>query len=164
MAAAYTAQRIYKLVTGYFEVERRRKIYPYFEEAYDEALCKGPHKWDKTKLIMPPLPMETYMVCTECGYISGAGGGYKINAPALEVYRAHIVRRDERFKKNQDLIKQKQQAIDEAMNRLIKLHVVKFEGSINDNTEILQKFFRMATLEVESIYVTLGKQIDEDNG
>lgn len=41
---------------------RRKKMYPAIGPAKPETMCEGPHTWDKIKLALSGLPVETYMV------------------------------------------------------------------------------------------------------
>jgi hypothetical protein len=157
---------LYKSIQAIFafkEMLRRRKEYPYVERATDQRMCKGPHKWDQTKLALGALPTGKYTVCTECGYVSGQN--VMLNAPGMEVYRNNIKIRDERRDKWNKLFQVKQQRTDEIMRQQIKACVADLGSDLHKNIEVLEQFFRKSNIELESLYSKLNKEYyDEENG
>lgn len=166
--AMFTGVAVYKagLMFQYTkDLKRRAKDYPSVLKVKDpeSELCKGPHKWDRIKLALGNLPVDTYMVCTECGYISHEGSDHRLNGPGLEVYRNNLKRREERIKRWEAAFKQKQEESHNIMNRLIKTHVGELNDDLQHNIEVLQQFFRKANIELDSLYSTLNKKLDEED-
>jgi hypothetical protein len=160
-AAGYFAWKVQFYVKAYFKVKQRKVEFPYVESAHQELLCKGPHSYERTKLALGPLPTGDYLVCKDCGFIANEGGDYKLNKPALEVLHNNIKRRDRQIQIHNELLLKKQQMMDQVMNSLIKSRIEKFDGDLHKNIPELQQFFRLAAIEVESLYVTLKKDLDD---
>ncbi len=140
---------------------RRKKTLPYLEEATEENICKGPHKWDETKLMMYPLPTDTYNVCTECGFVATGEGEHKLNGPALEVLRGHIVRRDARMKQIAEVEKRKFEMLRDIKHKLVKSYWDKFGIEPNANAQLLYNFFDKALLEAENAYTIAAKELSK---
>lgn len=164
--AMFTGVAVYKAVLtvkAARELKRRSEQYPSVLEIKDGDLCKGPHKWDRIKLALGNLPVDAYTVCTECGFISHEGSNYRLNEPGLEVYRNNLKRREERLKRWEAAFRLKQEESHNIMNRLIKSHVRELNDDLHNNIEVLQQFFRKANLELDSLYTSLNKKMDEDD-
>ncbi len=88
MVAVYSAVvallviRLIDVIRQIMRYRKQRKEYPALEKA--ESICKSPHTWNKVKVAMREIPIETYNVCEICGYI--AGTDYKLNKPGMIVY------------------------------------------------------------------------------
>lgn len=158
----YFAYRSYTLIKAIVDHRRRKKTLPSLEVATAENVCKGGHKWDQTKLVMHPLPLDTYSVCTECGFVSNQVGDFKLNGPGLEVYKGHIVRRDARLKRWDETFKKKQEAIHFIMNSLIKNHIGLIGPDLHENIKVFEQFFRKANIELDALYSELNKLLEED--
>lgn len=163
--AGYFAFRTYSLVLSIIEVKRRRRELPYLEMARQELLCKGPHSYDRMRLAMAPLPIETYLICKDCGFISNDEGSFKLNKPALEVYHNNLKIRDRQAEIDLMLLRKKQEKLDLLMNKMIKglLEDPDFyrHDDINFRIQVLQQFFRKSAIEIESMYASLKKDLDE---
>lgn len=158
------AYRSFFLIKGFIEMKRRQKQYPYLEKATTENMCKGPHAWDRAKLVMAQLPVGHYRICKDCGYVSTEEGEYKLNAPGIEVYRNAIKLREEAKAKQEALLKAKQTTLDEIMSRLVKGNVQSFDGDLHKNGAALQQFFRKTVMEIESMYTKLYEDSQKENG
>lgn len=164
--AMFTGVAVYKAflaVQATRELKRRSEMYPSVLKAKDGDLCKGPHKWDRVKLALGSLPVDDYMVCTECGYISREGSNYRLNGPGLEVYKNNLKRREARIKRYEQAHMAKQDQSHAIMNSLIKSHVGQLNDNLQNNIEVLQQFFRKANMELDSLYSSLNKKLDEDD-
>ena len=157
------AYRTFLIFKAYIDTKRQRKLYPSVIIANDKDLCKSPHKWDRIKLALGDLPVDTYTVCTECGFISHPGSKHRLNSPGLEVYKNNIKRREERVKRWEHAFMLKQKGSNDIMNTLIKSHVGQLTSDLQNNIEVLQQFFRKANLELDSLYQTLNKKVDEED-
>lgn len=157
--AGVFAYRVHNLIFAYYELRRRRKIYPYVVTAVDEQLCKGPHKWDQITLALGEFT-GPYTVCTECGYVSSERNRM-LNAAALEVYKSSLKRRNERLARWEVAFKKKQEASHQLMNDLIKGHVALLGTDMQSNIEVLQQFFRKSNLELDSLNCKFNKSLDD---
>lgn len=140
---------------------RRKKTLPYLEDITPENICKGPHTWDETKLMMYPLPTDTYTVCTDCGFVSTAEGEHKLNGPALEIYKGHLVRRDARLKLITEIERKKHDLLQDAKFKLVKANWDKFGIDPSVNAQILSNFFEKTLIEVGSVYAVLNKELSK---
>jgi hypothetical protein len=140
---------------------RRKKTLPYLEDVTPENICKGPHTWDETKLMMYPLPTDTYRVCTDCGFVSTAEGEHKLNGPGLEVYKGQIVRRDARLKQIAEVEKRKFQMLQDVKYRLVRSYWDKFGIEPNANAQLLSNFFDKALLEAENAYTVAARELSK---
>ena len=154
------ANRLYLLGTAYFKMKESRKVFPYLEAVTKNNICSGPHEYDRITLAFAAIPTGEYLVCKCCGFVSTARGQYKLNAPAMEVYKNELDRRSKAIKAVFEQNKLKNEMMHEAMNRLIKGSVANFEGPMQSNIEELQQFFRKTQMEIESINETLKKDVD----
>lgn len=154
--------RIICIVASGLDARRKRKMYPGVQIARKELLCKGPHSWDKTKLAIDGLPVESYTVCKDCGLISSSEFNYKLNPPGLEVYQNNLKRRVERQARWDATFKKKQEVTNLLMNNLIKENITKFDGDTQKNIENLQQFFRKSVIEIDSLYTVLNKEFEEN--
>lgn len=151
----------YRRIKDIIDYRRRRKTLPCLETAEQHLLCKGPHTWDETKLMMYPLPTDTYKVCKDCGFISAAGGEHKLNGPAIEVYKGQIVRRDARLKQIAEIEKRKLQMLQDVKHKLVKSYWDKFGIEPNTNAQLLYNFFDKALLEAENTYTITAKELSK---
>ena len=163
-ASGFVVYKIYLLITAIRESKRRRREYPSLEEATADNTCKGPHSYDRIKLLMPPLPFGEYLVCKDCGFVSNDEGDYKLNGPALTVYLNNLKLIEERKLKQQALMFKKQQDLDVLMNDLIKRNIESFDGDLHKNIESLKQFFRKSIIEVDSLYAKLNDEFKDPNG
>jgi hypothetical protein len=157
------AYRSFFVVKGYLETRRRRKLFPSLESAKQELLCKEPHTWDRIKLIMTPLSPGLYTVCTTCGFVSADGGSFKLNGPALEVYKNELKSRLDAKLRWDQIERLRQERLENAMNKLIKDQVQTQDFTNTDLTvriELLKDFFRKTHLEIEVIYSELNKELN----
>ena len=79
----------------------------------------------------------------------------------MEIYQNELKRRRRSIEIEAELNKRKTERIQEAMNRLIKLSIEKFDGDMHKNIPELQQFYRKTAMELESIYAGLKKDLDE---
>jgi hypothetical protein len=155
------AYRSFIVVKAYIGMMRRRQKYPSVAKANPLTLCSGGHKWDSVKLVLANLPVDTYKVCTDCGFVSGVEN-YQLNGPGLEVYKNTVKLRNERKAKWDATVLKKQRETQDIMNKLIRAHVADLTNDLHKNIEVLQQFFRKSNLEMESLYEKLNHDLDED--
>lgn len=153
--------RVQTLIKAYFDMKRRKIEYASLEEAKTELICKGPHSYDRIKLAMAELPVDEYLVCKDCGFVSNSEGSYKLNGPALEIYHAELNRRTKAIEIDAELRRRKQERIDQLMNVLVRANIEKFDGDLSKNSYELQQFYRKTALELESVYAGLKKDLDD---
>lgn len=151
-------------VEAYFEMRRRRKVYPALVESNKSTRCEKTHAWDRTKLVLKGLPAGTYMVCSDCGFVVGTVGDLQLNGPGLEVYRNGIKLKKERAAAYDASLKKKQAETLKIMNRLIQANLFRLSGDTNSNVEVLQQFFRQSNIELDSLYVELNKDLKSEPG
>lgn len=161
-ASGIFAYKSYLAIKNWLNVRRQRKVYPSIEPATDDNVCKGPHKWDKTIVSISPLPVSLYNVCLDCGYVSCEDYSVKLNGPGLEVYRNNVKRRDERRARQQKVFTKKQQETDQIMYKMIRMHVEQLGNDVHKNSEVLQQFFRRSNIELESLFIQLNKELEEE--
>lgn len=82
---------------------------------------------------------------------------YKLNKPALEVYKNNLKIREENKAKWDRILLKKQAETQKIMNQMIKSHVAEFSGDLHANIKVLEQFFRKSTIELENLYSTLNK-------
>lgn len=158
IAIGWKANDTVKAIIQYKNDERRKKEYAALENADDHKLCKGPHSWNVIKLCLAPLPVDDYKCCLDCGYISGAGGGFKLNAPALEVYQNELKNRKIRESRMAEYNQALQEGEDKIMNENVKKMLVDenvFFGDLNSRIKHFQHYHRMHKLELRSFWLTL---------
>jgi len=153
----YFAFRVKILIKVILETRRRRKTLPYLEMAHQHLLCKGPHTYSETTLAMAPLPTGDYLVCSECGFVSNGEGSFKLNGPAIEVFRNNISRKKEREARALIAMATRQRLMDDAMNGLVKRYVEKFGVDLHTNAEELKQFFRHAVIEIDDVRFKVDK-------
>lgn len=162
--SGYFANRINLLITGLIEIKRRQKVYPYIEFAHKDGICKGLHVWREATLALGPVTGK-HDVCAECGFVSGFDGNYKLNAPALEVFKAYLKKQFDRKILQERAFARKQSESTEIMNELIRTHAGKLSEDLGKNIEVMQQFFRKSNIELDSLYTDLSKILsDESNG
>lgn len=152
----FASKYLYGLITGIMDHYEKRRTLPCLVEASADTVCKGPHSWNKAKLVFPELPVDTYSVCTDCGYIAAEdeyGFSYQLNKPGLEVYNNNIKLKAEDDQKIQTAFKAYQAKTQEIMNAQIRAHVGLLGTDLQTNIEVLQQFFRKSDLELKSLYI-----------
>lgn len=160
-ASGVFAYKSYLAVTAWFEVRRRRKEYASLEQATEENMCKGPHTWDTIKLALAGLPVDRYMVCKECGFVS-TEGSVKLNGPALEIYKNELRIRQERLDRYNAVTQKKNDEVQKLMNVMVRRCIESFDGDLHKNAEALQQFYRKTVMELDSLYSKLNKELDEE--
>lgn len=150
-------------IRNHFKLMRRQREYASLKPSSSEALCKGPHTWDTIKLALAGLPVDTYMVCSECGLVSTQEASVQLNGPALEIYRNELKIRQRRNNLQSRMDQKRRAELDRLMNTMVKSVYVEL-GSNHDHVKVLQQFFRKTVLEVDSLYARLNKEIEEEEG
>jgi hypothetical protein len=152
------AYRTSLLILGIIEHRKLRQKYPSVEPIPPGYGCEI-HTWEKAKLVLGSLPVDSYLVCTECGIISGKNR--KLNGPGLEVLKNNHKIREERNLAYEETRRKRQEGLDSRMNALVKAHVQQFDGDLHQNIDKLQQFFRKSVIEVDSLYAQLNEELDD---
>lgn len=155
------AYQSFLAVKAWFQLRRRRTEYSSLVRATKDDIC-GTHKWDNIKLALAGLPVDQYRVCTECGFVSTNHGSYKLNGPALTVYKNELKIRSDRVSRYKRVADKKQVETDLLMNTMIKQFYNQLDGDKQKQVELLQQFFRKSVMELDSLYAKLNKELDEE--
>ncbi len=147
----------YQRVRELLQSRRRKKQYPYLESAHENLLCKGPHSWDRMKLAMPPLPIGMYTICKDCGLISTDDHNFKLNKPAMEVFKNNIKIRDEALALSARINKKKDDLIEE-----LRLKMLKDFSPSGIIEPVLDKFFNKTVSNLDGLYEKLNKELDSE--
>lgn len=148
------------VIQAYLETRRRRKAYPSMVKV-DHTACKDVHKWDEIQLALAGIEPGYYKVCTICGQIAKSGSPRKLNGPGMEVYKNQLKRRKEAREKLLAAKTKHQQRTTDVMLRMIRDHARSLGTDNATNVEVLQQFFRKSSIELESLYVELHKEVEE---
>lgn len=162
-AAGVVARRAYEAIAYIVDYRKKLKTHPGLIAATADNVCKVNHKWDKVRLALAGLPVDTYTVCTECGYVVAMtedDEDFKLNEPALELYRETLKQQKEEDVKYMNRLKRRQDKLQEIMNSQIRAHVGQLTDDLQKNIEVMQQFFRKSTIEVESLLVSLKKETE----
>lgn len=147
-----------KAIIQYKNDERRKREYAALERVTRHNICKNFHSWNTIKICLAPLPVDDYKCCLECGYISGAGGEFKLNAPALEVYQNELKNRKIRESRMAEYNQALQEGEDKVMNENIKKMLSDdtiYKYDLNERIKFFQHYHRMHKLELRSFWLTL---------
>lgn len=148
-------------ITVWLEFRRQQKNYPGVGPADKSKLCKEPHVWNSIKLAIADLPVDKYRVCVECGLIAHPGSPVTLNKPGMDVYLNNIRRRAARDAQWNEAFKKKQDGMRDIMNAAIKSHVPLLGTDLGSNVKVLESFFHKSNLELDSLYSSLNKTLDE---
>lgn len=148
-------------ITVWLDFRRQQKDYPGIGPADESKLCKEPHVWNSIKLAISDLPVDKYRVCIECGLVAHPGSPVVLNGPGMQVYLNNIKRRAERDARWNEAFKLKQDGMREIMNASIKSHVGLLSDDLSANVKVLESFFHKTNLELDSLYSSLNKTLDE---
>lgn len=144
MTFGYVLDWVINRVKAIFEYRRRKKVYPYYEKARKENTCNGPHKWDNIELSLGKIN-GLHTVCVDCGFISGHEMEYKLNSPALEVYKSHLKRKKERFERNIKTAVGRNAFLTDRLNFLLK----KIYDKPDVQTDLLIDMYWKAVIETD---------------
>lgn len=148
------------IIQIYMDGRRRRKIYPSLVTA--DKSCKT-HTWMNQKLAMSGIDPGKYLVCVDCGLVSGTK--LMLNGPAKEVFHNNIKIAREKSVKYDELRTNRQKRQDEVMNQLVRAHIAQLTGDIHKDAEVLQQFFRKSCVEMEVVYNDLHEELKKiENG
>lgn len=148
-------------VTVWLEFRRQKRDYPGVGPADKSKLCKETHVWNSIKLAIADLPVDRYRVCVECGLIAHPGSPVTLNKPGMEVYLNNIKRTAERNARWNEAFKKKQDGMREIMNETIKSHVGLLTDDLSANVKVLESFFHKSNIELDVLYSSLNKTLDE---
>lgn len=149
------------VIGAYLTTRRRRREYPSMVAVDPKTACKEVHTWDEIKLALAGLEPGYYKVCTTCGQIAKGGSLRKLNGPGMEVYKNQLKRRRENQAKLDAVKLKRQQMTNDIMLKMIRDHARSLDGDNANNVEVLQQFFRKSSIELESMYIELHKDIEE---
>lgn len=141
---------IYKIVDDLIYIGKyywNRDNFPRTVDFDESKACQGPHKWESTELFLQDMEIRTYLICTECGTISGTDK--QLNAAGTEVHKNHAVKKAARKELGDATIKRFIEIIEADRNMWIKTHSKEFGKDETKNQEMLVKFSKFTVESME---------------
>lgn len=155
---AYTS---YLRIKQIMDIKRRRREYPSLEKISENEACKTLHKWESIKLVMSGLPVGSYKVCVDCGMVSHGRNNLKLNKPGLEVYKNELSNRKRLQDIQSEMNFKKSEEIRKLLNKMIKQYYSELGDDKQAQSKLLERFFMSSMLELDVLYDSLNKELDE---
>lgn len=121
----------------------------------DSKTCQNkPHSWNKTKLALKDLEFGSYLVCIDCGKISGSE--FMLNASGLEAMKEQVVKRDRKNTINARF----KEIVDADFDMWFKTFGMNFGKDEAGNRKLLKNFFDHTLDSIDSAATISAEEVD----
>lgn len=161
MICGVLAGRIFGHLIFFYKHFRDRNNYPRLVKKNWELdlVCK-PHSWSRTKLALTGLEPGPYLVCMNCGSISGHDD-VRLNDAAIEVLKNNIKLNNEKYENEKASIDRMKEILTADREYWIKTFGREFGKDEDTNRDLLEKFSKFT---VESVEAAGRRAIEEFKG
>lgn len=136
-----------------------RNNFPRLQAITDTSLCKEPHSWEETKLVMAEIPFAQYKVCSKCGFVSGTN--YQLNKAGIQQMNETMVIRKQVRDREERQITRFSEILEADREMWIKTFVGSFGHNQESNEKLLRQFSKFTVESMDGASQRAIKELQE---